>query len=87
MPSAGGVQHAFSRKDPVSQEVWLCELLCERVRVRFRAARSRDRHDFPLAWVQGRFGKLRTGFDKPVLSEVEGLSPNGDWESGVGSLC
>ena len=28
-------------------------------------------------WVQGRFGKLRTGFDKALLSEVEGLSPNG----------
>jgi hypothetical protein len=28
-------------------------------------------------WAQGRFGKLRTGFDKPVLSIVEGLSPNG----------
>jgi hypothetical protein len=27
--------------------------------------------------VQGHFGKLRTGFDKALLSKVEGLSPNG----------
>jgi len=28
-------------------------------------------------WAQGHFGKLRTGFDKALLSNVEGLSPNG----------
>jgi hypothetical protein len=41
---------AFSRKQPVSQEAWLCELGSERVR--FRAARGRDIHDFPLALFQ-----------------------------------
>jgi len=38
---------ALTRKEPVSQEAWLCELTGERVR--FRAARGRDLHDFPLA--------------------------------------
>lgn len=38
---------AFARKEPVSQEAWLCELTGERVR--FRAARGRDIHDFPRA--------------------------------------
>jgi hypothetical protein len=38
---------AFAKKEPVSQEAWLCEVTGERVR--FRAARGRDLHDFPLA--------------------------------------
>ncbi len=38
---------AFARKAPVSQEAWLCELSAERVR--FRSARGRDLHEFPLA--------------------------------------
>lgn len=38
---------ALAGKEPVSQEAWLCELGGERVR--FRAARGRDVHDFPLA--------------------------------------
>jgi hypothetical protein len=38
---------AFAKKEPVSQEAWLCELTGERVR--FRAARGRDIHDFPRA--------------------------------------
>lgn len=37
---------AFAKKAPVSQEAWLCELNSERVR--FRPARGRDIHDFPL---------------------------------------
>ncbi len=37
---------AFARKEPISQEAWLCELDGERVR--FRAARGRDLQDFPL---------------------------------------
>lgn len=41
---------AFAKKEPVSQEAWLCELTGERVR--FRAARGRDLHDFPLALFQ-----------------------------------
>jgi hypothetical protein len=41
---------AFARKVPVSQETWLCELGGERVR--FRAARGRDIHDFPLGVFQ-----------------------------------
>jgi len=41
---------AFARKLPVSQEAWLCELSGERVR--FRAARGRDIHDFPLGVFQ-----------------------------------
>ncbi|HEX5675612.1 MAG TPA: RES family NAD+ phosphorylase [Azonexus sp.] len=41
---------AFSKKEPVSQEAWLCELGGERVR--FRAARGRDLHDFPLDMFQ-----------------------------------
>jgi len=41
---------ALARKDPVSQEAWLCELDGERVR--FRAARGRDLHDFPLGVFQ-----------------------------------
>ena len=41
---------AFAKKEPVSQEAWLCELSGERVR--FRAARGRDLHDFPLADFQ-----------------------------------
>jgi hypothetical protein len=28
-------------------------------------------------WAQGHFGKLTTGFDKALLSNVEGPSPNG----------
>jgi len=28
-------------------------------------------------WAHGHFGKFRTGSDKALLSEVEGLSPNG----------
>ena len=31
--------------------------------------------------IKGRFGKLRTGFDKAVLSNVEGLSPNSGYLS------
>ena len=38
---------AFARKEPVSQEAWLCELTGERVR--FRAARGHELHEFPLA--------------------------------------
>jgi len=41
---------ALARKEPVSQEAWLCELSGERVR--FRAARGRDLHDFPLGVFQ-----------------------------------
>lgn len=41
---------AFAKKEPVSQEPWLCEVTGERVR--FRAARERDIHDFPLATFQ-----------------------------------
>jgi hypothetical protein len=41
---------AFARKQPVSQEAWLCELTGERVR--FRAARGHDLLDFPLALFQ-----------------------------------
>ena len=41
---------ALAKKEPVSQETWLCELTGERVR--FRAARGRDLHDFPLAIFQ-----------------------------------
>lgn len=41
---------AFAKKEPVSQEAWLCELSGERVR--FRAARGHDLHDFPLALFQ-----------------------------------
>lgn len=37
---------ALARPDPVSQDAWLCELSGERVR--FRAARGREVHDFPL---------------------------------------
>ena len=41
---------ALAKKEPVSQEAWLCELAGEHVR--FRAARGRDLHDFPLAIFQ-----------------------------------
>ncbi|HSD59268.1 MAG TPA: RES family NAD+ phosphorylase [Burkholderiales bacterium] len=41
---------ALARKEPGSQEAWLCELTGERVR--FCAARRRDLHDFPLAAFQ-----------------------------------
>jgi hypothetical protein len=41
---------ALAKKEPVSQEAWLCELTGEHVR--FRAARGRDLHDFPLAIFQ-----------------------------------
>lgn len=41
---------AFAKKEPVSQEAWLCELTGERVR--FRPARGRGIHDFPLALFQ-----------------------------------
>ena len=41
---------AFARKSPVSQEAWLCELDAERVR--FRAVRGPDLHEFPLALFQ-----------------------------------
>jgi hypothetical protein len=41
---------AFAKKDPVSQEAWLCELTGEYVR--FRAAHGRGLHDFPLALFQ-----------------------------------
>lgn len=41
---------ALAKKEPVSQEAWLCELTGERVR--FRAARGRDLHDSPLALFQ-----------------------------------
>lgn len=41
---------ALAKKEPVSQEAWLCELGGERVR--FRAARGRDLHDFPLGMFQ-----------------------------------
>lgn len=41
---------AFARKAPISQEAWLCELSAERVR--FRAARGPDLHEFPLALFQ-----------------------------------
>ncbi|MGE5027922.1 MAG: RES family NAD+ phosphorylase [Betaproteobacteria bacterium] len=41
---------AFAKKAPVSQEAWLCELSGERVR--FRAVRGRDLHDFPLGMFQ-----------------------------------
>ncbi|OJW74879.1 MAG: hypothetical protein BGO62_14635 [Thiobacillus sp. 65-1402] len=41
---------ALAKPEPVSQEVWLCELTGERVR--FRAARGRDIHDFPLGVFQ-----------------------------------
>ncbi|MHB1144777.1 MAG: RES family NAD+ phosphorylase [Thiobacillus sp.] len=41
---------AFARKEPVSQEAWLCELTGERVR--FLPARGREIHDFPLALFQ-----------------------------------
>lgn len=44
------IPRAFAKKEPVSQEAWLCELTAERVR--FRAARDRDIHDFPLARFQ-----------------------------------
>jgi hypothetical protein len=37
---------AFAKKEPVSQEAWLCELGGERAR--FRAARGRDLHDFAI---------------------------------------
>jgi hypothetical protein len=41
---------ALAKREPVSQEAWLCELGGERVR--FRAARGRDLYDFPLALFQ-----------------------------------
>lgn len=41
---------ALAKKEPVSQEAWLCELTGEHVR--FRAARGRDLHDFPFALFQ-----------------------------------
>jgi hypothetical protein len=41
---------AFAKKEPVSQEAWLCELSGEHVR--FRAARGRDLHDFALGMFQ-----------------------------------
>ncbi|MDP1646481.1 MAG: RES family NAD+ phosphorylase [Thiobacillus sp.] len=44
------VPGAFAKKEPVSQEAWLCELTGERAR--FRAARGRDIHDFPFAIFQ-----------------------------------
>ena len=41
---------AFAKKEPVSQDAWLCELSGERVR--FRAARGRDLHDFAIGVFQ-----------------------------------
>lgn len=41
---------AFARKAPVSQDAWLCELTGGHVR--FRAARGRELHEFPLAVFQ-----------------------------------
>ena len=41
---------AFAKKEPISQEAWLCELTGERVR--FLPARGREIHDFPLALFQ-----------------------------------
>jgi hypothetical protein len=45
---------AFARREPVSQDAWLCEL--SGARVRFRAARGRELYDFPrsLFEVAGR---------------------------------
>jgi hypothetical protein len=44
------IPKALAKKAPVSQEAWLCELTGERVR--FRPARGRDIHDFPLGVFQ-----------------------------------
>jgi hypothetical protein len=41
---------ACAKNGPVSQEAWLCELSGERVR--FRAARGRDLHDFAIGVFQ-----------------------------------
>ena len=41
---------ALTKKQPAWQEAWLCELTG--VHVRFRAARGREMHDFPLAAFQ-----------------------------------
>lgn len=41
---------AFAANEPTSQEAWLCELAGDRVR--FRAARSRDIHEFPNTMFQ-----------------------------------
>ena len=41
---------AFARKEPVSQEAWLCELTG--ARVRFRAAHGREIQDYPLELFQ-----------------------------------
>ena len=41
---------AFAANEPTSQEAWLCELTGDRVR--FRAARSRDIHEFPDTMFQ-----------------------------------
>ncbi len=54
--AAGGLNVALftpqvlARKQPVWQEAWLCELSA--AHVRFRAARGREMHDFPLAAFQ-----------------------------------
>lgn len=54
--AAGGLNvalftpRALAKKQPAWQEAWLCELTGEHVR--FRAARGREMHDFPLAVFQ-----------------------------------
>ncbi len=54
--AAGGLNvalftpRALSKKQPAWQEAWLCELTG--AHVRFRAARGREVHDFPLAAFQ-----------------------------------
>jgi len=49
-PASRFTPKALAKMEPVSQEARLCELSAERVR--FRAARGRERHDFSLDMFQ-----------------------------------